>query len=118
MVMEGRQPNRFGESLNPREKRVMSIVGVVLVLIFIGVGAWAATDSGSYGRSKDGCINVNTPSSTGGAIMHECGAQARAMCDTAYTGHDELARLTRPQCRLAGIVPASQAAASATPTGG
>jgi hypothetical protein len=116
--MEGRQPNRFGESLNPREKRVARIVGVALLLIFGGVGAWAATDSGSYGRSRDGCINVNTPSSTGGAIMHECGAQARSMCATAYAGDDELARLTRPQCRLAGIGPASPASATATPTGG
>jgi hypothetical protein len=116
--MEGRQPNRFGESLNPREKRVMSIVGVVLLLIFGGVGAWAATDSGSYGRSRDGCVNVNMPSSTGGAIMHECGAQARALCATALTGHDELAKLTRPQCQLAGITPAKPAAAKATPTGG
>jgi hypothetical protein len=116
--MEGRQPNRFGESLNPREKRVVSIVGVVLLLIFGGVAAWSATDSGSYGRSRDGCVNVNMPSSTGGAIMHECGARARSLCATAYTGHDELARLTRPQCRLAGIEPATQAAATATATGG
>jgi hypothetical protein len=116
--MEGRQPNRFGESLNPREKRVMGIAGLVLLLVFGGVGAWAATDSGSYGRSRDGCVNVNTPSSTGGAILHECGAGARSMCAAAFTGHDELARLTRPQCRLAGIAPSSPAAATATPTGG
>jgi hypothetical protein len=116
--MEGRNPNRLGKSLNPREKRVMSIVGVVLLLIFGGVGAWAATDSGTYGRSHDGCVNVNTPSTTGGGLMHECGAQARALCATAFTGHDELARLTRPQCRLAGITPANSAAAKATATGG
>jgi hypothetical protein len=116
--MEGRQPNRFGESLNPREKRVMGIVGLVLLLVLGGVGAWAATDSGSYGRSRAGCVNVNTPSSTGGAIMHECGAGARSLCASAFTGHDELARLTRPQCRLAGITPASVARAPATPAAG
>jgi hypothetical protein len=115
--MEGRQPNRFGESLNPREKRVMSIVGVVLLLVFGGVGIWAASDSGSYGRSRDGCVNVNMPSSTGGAIMHECGGSARTLCASAFTGHDKLARLTRPQCRLAGITPASLATVTATPTG-
>ncbi len=116
--MEGRQPNRFGESLNPREKRVVSIVGVVLLLVFGGVGIWAANDSGSYGRSRDGCVNVNMPSSTGGAIMHECGARARALCASAFTGHDKLARLTQPQCRLAGITPASLATATATPSSG
>ena len=116
--MEGRNPNRLGKSLNPRQKRVMSIVGVVFLLIFGGVGAWAATGPGSYGRSRDGCVNVNAPSSTGGAVMHACGAQARALCAAAFTGHDELASLTRPQCRLAGITPANAAAAKATPTGG
>jgi hypothetical protein len=116
--MEGRQPNRFGESLNPREKRVMGIVGLALLLIFGGVGAWAATDSGSYGRSQHGCINVNTSSSTGGAILHECGAKARTACAAAYSGQGPLARLTRQQCRLAGILPSGPATATATPTGG
>jgi hypothetical protein len=116
--MRGRQPNPFGESLNPRQKRIMGIVGLVLLLVFGGVGAWAATGSGSYGRSHDGCVNVTAPSSTGGAIMHECGPGARSLCASAFTSHDELARLTRPQCRLAGIFPASRAAATATPTGG
>jgi hypothetical protein len=113
--MRGRDPNPLGESLKPRQKRVMAIVGVSLLLVLGGVAAWAATNSGSYGRSRDGCVNVTAPSSTGGAIMHECGAKARSLCASAYSGHDELARLTRPQCRLAGIAPASPAAA--TPTG-
>jgi hypothetical protein len=116
--MRGRDPNPHGESLKPRQKRVMGIIGVVLLLVLGGVGAWAATNSGSYGSSRDGCVNVNVPSSTGGAIMHECGAGARSLCAAAFAGHDELARLTRQQCRLAGITPARPAAATATPTGG
>ncbi len=116
--MRGRDPNPLGESLKPRQKRVMGIVGLALLVILGGAAIWAATGSGSYGRSRAGCINVNAPSSTGGAIMHACGAGARSICATAYAGHDELARLTRPQCRLAGIAPSSPAAAKATPTGG
>jgi hypothetical protein len=105
--MEGRQPNRHGESLTSRQKRVFAVVGAALVLILIGVSAWAANDPGSYGRSGNGCVNVVTPSSTGGGIMHECGAAARAMCRNAFAQHTEFARLARPQCQLAGLAPGS-----------
>jgi len=103
--MEGRQPNRFGESLNPREKRVVSVVAVLLLLVFAGVGAWAATDPGSYGRSRDGCVNITSASSTGGTIMHECGTQAQQLCQQAFIRNDKLSRLARPQCKLAGLEP-------------
>jgi hypothetical protein len=105
--MEVRQPNRLGESLTPRQKRVFAVVGAVLVIILGGVSLWAATDPGSYGRSRHGCVNVTVPSTTGGAILHDCGAAARALCDRAFTHHDRIALLARPQCRLAGYVPAS-----------
>ncbi len=103
--MEGRQPNRRGESLTPRQKRVFAVVGAVLAVIMIGVGAWAATDPGSYGRSHNGCVNVVTQSSTGGAILHECGTRAAALCRTAFAQHTRLALLTRPECRKAGLGP-------------
>lgn len=103
--MEGRQPNRLGESLTPRQKRVFAVVGVVLVIILGGVSAWAATNPGSYGRSRQGCVNVVTPSTTGGAILHECGAAAQALCRRAFAGHTRIDVLARPQCRLAGYPP-------------
>jgi hypothetical protein len=104
-IMDGRQPNRFGESLTAREKRVVSVVAVVLLLVFGGVGVWAATDPGSYGRSRDGCVNVTTAGSTGGGILHECGTKAKTLCHNAFTQNDKLAWLARPQCRLAGLGP-------------
>lgn len=61
---------------------------------------------GRYGRSAHGCVSVTVPSSTGGGILHACGAAARAMCHTAFARHDRIALLTRPQCRLAGLAPA------------
>jgi hypothetical protein len=103
--MEGRQPNRLGESLTRQQKRVLAAVGAALVIILAGVGVWAATDPGSYGRSGHGCVNVTVPSSTGGAILHDCGAAAQALCDRAFTHHDRIALLARPQCRLAGYGP-------------
>lgn len=100
--MEGRQPNPRGESLTSRQKRVFAVVVVVLVIIIGGVSAWAATDPGSYGRSRSGCVNVVVPSTTGGGILHGCGAAAQAMCARAFSHGDRIAVLTRPQCRLAG----------------
>ena|SRR5947209_7733970 len=106
--MEGRNPNRRGESLTPAQKRVFAIVAGVLLALAAGAGVWAAVSPGSYGRSAKGCVNVVEPSSMGGAIIHQCGPGARALCRRAYAGTGRLAQLTRPQCRLAGIAPASQ----------
>jgi hypothetical protein len=112
--MEGRQPNRHGESLTPRQKRVLTAVGVLLIMLIAGAGAWAVTNPGSYGRSRDGCINVVIASSTGGAILHRCGDAARAMCRGAFSHHDRLAVLTQAQCRLAGLRPPAVPTATAT----
>ena len=60
--------------LSPRQKRAFAIVGVLVVLLFAGLGAWAALASDSYGSSGHGCVNVTVPSSTGGATLHYCGA--------------------------------------------
>ena len=105
--MEGRQPNRHGESLTPRQKRVFAAAGAVLVVVIGGVSAWAVSDPGSYGRSRNGCVNVVMPGSTGGGIMHECGGAAQTLCRSAFTQHTQLAKLARPQCRLAGLAPGS-----------
>jgi hypothetical protein len=104
--MEGRQPNRLGESLTRRQKRVFAVVGAVLVVVLGGVSVWAATDPGRYGRSRHGCVNVVVPSTTGGAILHECGTAAQAMCRRAFAQRDRIALLAQPQCRQAGYAPA------------
>ena len=101
--MKGRQPNPRGESLTPRQKRVFAAVGGLLIVLAAGVGAWAALSPGSYGRSGNGCVNVVEPSSTGGAVLHQCGSAARALCRSAFTRHGKLDLLIRPQCRLAGL---------------
>ena len=103
--MRGRQPNPRGESLTPRQKRVFAIVGGLLIVLVAGVGAWSALGPDSYGRSSNGCVNAVEPSSTGGAVLHQCGDAARAMCRDAFAHHSKLDLLTRPQCRLAGLGP-------------
>ena len=107
--MKGRQPNPLGESLTRRQRRVLAVAGLLLLVVVTAVGVWAAGDHGSYGRSGNGCVNVTLPSTTGGGLMHGCGDVARAMCRRAASHHDQLAVLTRVQCRLAGLAPAAGA---------
>ncbi len=91
------------EQATRRDKRRIAAVVAAGALILAVVAVWAALRPGAYDGSRDGCITVNLPSSMGGSLVHECGSAARATCQRAYTGTDEISRLTRPQCRLAGI---------------
>lgn len=108
----GRQPNPRGESLTARQKRVLVIVGCLAIILAAGLGVWAAASPGSYGRSGNGCVNVVAPSTTGGSVLHQCGAAARAMCRSAFAHTNRLALLTRPQCRLAGLGPPARTPAA------
>lgn len=101
--MEGRYPNRFSEALTSGQKRVFVMVSVVLAALATGVGIWAAITPGTYGRSGNGCVNVVVPSTTGGGILHKCGADAQALCKDALTRHDRLGRLTQAECVKAGF---------------
>jgi hypothetical protein len=103
--MRGRNPGTFGQSLSHRGKWVMGVIGAFLLVVIAGVGVWTVVNSGSYGRSANGCINLTVVSSTGGAVIHGCGDKARSLCQNAYRHTDRLARLTRQQCRLAGLTP-------------
>lgn len=86
-----------------RDKRIVAIASVVLLVLLAGVGIWAAIRPGSYGQSKAGCVTVMMPSTTGGALIHECGAAARTLCKNAFSHNDRLSLLTRPECRKAGL---------------
>jgi len=79
----------------------------VVVLGLGGVGAWAALAPDTYSGSANGCVNMTIPSSTGGATIHYCGAQAKSFCrsEFAAAANDPIAVRARPQCRLAGINP-------------
>jgi len=53
-----------------RDRRLIAVAGVILLAIFAGVAIWAAVRPGSYGASRNGCITVSVPSTTGGALLH------------------------------------------------
>jgi hypothetical protein len=102
------------EQVTARDKRRIAAVVAAILLVLAAVWVWAAARPGSYGTSRNGCITVTVPSSTGGALLHQCGDAAKTTCQRAYTGTDKIAVLTRPQCRLAGISPPQPAPAAAS----
>jgi hypothetical protein len=99
------------EQVTSRDKLRIAGVCAAILLVIAAIAVWAAFRPGSYGSSKNGCITVSIPNTTGGALMHQCGTDARSTCKRAYAGTDKISALTRPQCRLAGLTQASSAAA-------
>lgn len=97
-----------GPALHGRRWRFV-LAGCLLIVLAAtgGVGAWAASDPGSYETSRNGCLTVTIASSTGGAMRHECGDAARAWCQSVHADHDKLALLIQRQCQLTGIDPAT-----------
>ena len=91
--------------LSSRQKRVFAVVGVLIVALLAGLGAWAALASDSYSSSGHGCVSVTVPSSTGGATLHYCGDAARTFCQTSFRKKDQISLRARPQCVLAGLGP-------------
>ena len=95
--------------LSSRQKRVFAVVGVLVVALLAGLGAWAALASDSYSSSGHGCVSVTVPSSTGGATLHYCGDAARSFCQTSFRRQDQISLRARPQCVLAGLGPSAGA---------
>jgi hypothetical protein len=93
--------------LTRRQKRIFAIVGALLILALGGLGAWGALTHDTYGTSGNGCVNVTVPNSTGGAVLHHCGADARAFCRGAFRSSDQVSLRARPQCVLAGLGPSA-----------
>jgi hypothetical protein len=94
------------EPVTSHDRRRIAVVGAAIVLVVAAVAIWAAVRPGSYDGSRAGCVTVTMPSSTGGALIHECGPAARLLCKRAFAATDRISLLTRPQCRLAGLAPA------------
>jgi hypothetical protein len=78
-------------------------MAIAVALFFAGVAAWTAVSPGAYGQSRAGCVTVTIPSSTGGALLHQCGTRARILCSSAFRSRDRLSLLIRPPCREAGL---------------
>jgi hypothetical protein len=85
------------------DKRRLAVIAAVIVLVFAAVAVWSSAHPGRYDQSRAGCVTVTIPSTTGGALLHQCGAGARHLCRSAFRQHDRLSLLIRPSCRQAGL---------------
>ena len=89
--------------VSPRQKRIFAVAAVVVLVLFGGLAAWGATAHDTYGTSGHGCVSVTVPNSTGGAVLHYCGSQARSFCQASFRSRDQVSVRARPQCVLAGL---------------
>lgn len=99
--------NPGGVRVSPRQKRIFAVAAVVVVALFGGLAAWGATAHDTYGTSEHGCVSVTVPNSTGGAVLHYCGSQARTFCQASFRSGDQVSLRARPQCGLAGLSPSA-----------
>jgi hypothetical protein len=92
-----------GRGLSRREKwLVRGVVSAVAVLAVVVAVALATTGS----SSAHGCIHATIPGPVGAQEINQCGAQARATCQSAavpgtYTA--QAARVIEQECRKAGL---------------
>ena len=100
--------------VSPRQKRIFAVAAVVVVALFGGLAAWGATAHDTYGTSEHGCVSVTVPNSTGGAVLHYCGSQARTFCQASFRSGDPVSLRARPQCELAGLSPSADPATVAS----
>jgi hypothetical protein len=82
-----------------RERRLLA--GFVAVLAAGVVALVVALVSGG-GSSAAGCVSVTAPNSMGGAVLRQCGADARQWCAQEVRRGDALAHQVLAQCRRAG----------------
>lgn len=97
--------NPGATTLSPRRKRALAVTVVFVVLVFGGVGVWAAVAPDALSGSAHGCVNVQIPNSMGGATLHSCGTEAKSLCHEAFELSTPVARYERPACRAAGLAP-------------
>jgi hypothetical protein len=93
-------------SLSPRGKRILYLLLGLALAAGLGIGIWSAVASDPLATSANGCISVNESSSTGGAVYHACGAQAKTFCRAAFAHSDAVSLAGRTQCNLAGLTKA------------
>ncbi len=107
-------PYREARPLTRRQRRWLIAIGAAITVAVTAALVWAQLRPGDYSQSGNGCVNVLTPSSLGGSILHQCGNDARTWCRQEYSANDRLALLVQQQCRIAGITP-EPAPATRTP---
>lgn len=89
--------------MSSREKRLIRAVLAVVALLAAALVISLLTAGPS---SSKGCIYVTIPAATGAQQIHQCGAAARATCDSARTPGaftPTAAQSVELACRSAGL---------------
>jgi hypothetical protein len=89
------EPLRWGR----RERAIVASLLACVVLVAVGLGAFALTGGAPARRD---CIEVTFASTLGGATEHACGEQAREVCASPRAFKRSAAEL-RAACRRAGF---------------
>ena len=92
---------RIAQPLTRRQRAGLALAAAVVA----GVVLWAALRPGTTPTSGRGCVYIVIPSSTGGGVLHDCGAAARRLCRAQADAGGAFAADVRAQCRLAGLRP-------------
>jgi hypothetical protein len=79
---------------------VLAVVAAV-VLVGAAVALYAALHHGTP-KAATGCVDVVAASTTGGATLHACGADAVRWCRSQAGRTDRAARVTLAACARAG----------------
>jgi hypothetical protein len=104
MPLEGqwqRQQSAFWPARR-REARLLIVLGCVLLAATVAVVV-AVVVQGGAGTARAGCVEVTAATSTGGATLHACGADARHWCRLEAARTDPFARMVQEHCRKARI---------------
>ena len=87
-----------------RERLLVRILLVALGIAVVAAIVVAIATSGGSSKSgtAEGCIRVEVPSTTGGAVVNPCGAAAAQFCRGPVAHDPSLRGVALPQCREAG----------------
>jgi hypothetical protein len=90
-------------ALAPHQRRWAWVLAAALVVPGLGVGVWAATETGSKGS----CVTVVLAGPIGGEDLQHCGANARKWCtaEAVAASGDNIAAQVRAACRRSGFLP-------------
>jgi len=92
--------------LSKREKGMVGgVLGAVAALALVLIISFAS----SAPTSSNGCIYATVPAATGAEQIHQCGATARATCQSVHVAYrPQAAQTVAAACRKAGLAVDSQ----------
>jgi hypothetical protein len=85
----------------PRRER-RTVLGFGLALVIVSITILVLSLAQGSPEAGPGCLNVATPSTMGGGMVHFCGQNAERFCATQAARDDNFARRAQGECRSGG----------------